>query len=61
MIFIILIVIVVILLYVYLTWNFDYWAKRGVLSPKTKILLGDLPSGLLRNVHAAYDIQKIYE
>jgi len=61
MIFIFLILAIVALVYVYLTWNFDYWSKRGIPAPKARVLFGDLPNGLTRKKHAAYDIQVIYE
>ncbi|KAL7036966.1 hypothetical protein ACKWTF_009019 [Chironomus riparius] len=48
------------LVYIYLTWNFDYWTKRGVLSLKARVLLGDLPNGLLKTENVIYDIGKIY-
>ncbi|CAG9805404.1 unnamed protein product [Chironomus riparius] len=54
------IVAIVVLLYVYLTWNFDYWFKRGVPAPKARVLLGDLPNGLTRKENVVYDIEKIY-
>ena len=47
-------------LYVYLTWNFDYWSKLGVPSPRPRVLLGNLPSILLRKRHLTYDFDKIY-
>jgi cytochrome P450 family 28 len=59
--FVLLIVLVIVLVYVYLTWNFDYWFKRGVPAPKAKVLLGDLPNGLTRKENVVYDIEKIYK
>lgn len=32
-----------IFLYIYLTWNFNYWKKRGVCSPKPKLFHGNYP------------------
>lgn len=61
MIFIFLVAIVVVLLYVYLTWNFNYWSKRGVPGPKATVLLGDMPNGILRKKNVYYDVQKIYK
>ncbi|CAG9805402.1 unnamed protein product [Chironomus riparius] len=61
MIFIYLIIALVALLYVYLTWNFNYWSKRGVPGPKAKVFLGDLPNGIMRKQNVAYDFQKIYK
>ncbi|CAO1400883.1 unnamed protein product [Diamesa hyperborea] len=48
-------------LYVYLTWNFDYWTKRGVTQAKARIMLGSLPSLVLRKDHITYDLDKIYK
>ncbi|KAL7036967.1 hypothetical protein ACKWTF_009020 [Chironomus riparius] len=61
MIFIFLMLAIIALLYVYLTWNFDYWTKRGIPAPKAKVLFGDLPNGLTRKKHVAYDIQVLYD
>ncbi|KAL7036965.1 hypothetical protein ACKWTF_009018 [Chironomus riparius] len=52
---------IVALVYVYLTWNFDYWTKRGIPAPKAKVLFGDLPNGLTRKKHLIYDFQVIYD
>lgn len=30
-------------LYIYFTWNFNYWKKRGVAGPKPKPYLGTYP------------------
>lgn len=59
--FVFLLVAIIVLVYVYLTWNFDYWFKRGVPSPKATVLLGDLPNGMLRKENVTYDIAKIYK
>ncbi|CAG9805403.1 unnamed protein product [Chironomus riparius] len=48
------------LLYLYLIWNFSYWSKRRVPSPKAKVLLGDLPNGILRKENMAYDFERLY-
>lgn len=55
-----LILALVLLIYVYLTWNFDYWSKRGVPSAKAKVLLGNLPNIILRKKNLKYDFDKIY-
>lgn len=60
MIFLYLILAVILLLYVFFTWNFDYWSKRGVPSAKATILLGNLPNAILRREHLTYDFDKIY-
>lgn len=51
----------VLVAYVYLTWNFDYWAKRGVVSAKARLVLGNLPNLLLRREHITYDFDRLYE
>ena len=60
MIFLYLIIGALLLLYVYLTWNFDYWSKRGVPSAKAKILFGNLPSVITRKTHMTSDFDKLY-
>lgn len=47
--------------YLYLSWNFDYWTKRGVKSPKAKLLLGNLPNAVLRKESLVTDYGKLYE
>jgi cytochrome P450 family 28 len=61
MIFIFLILAIVALLYVYLTWNFDYWSKRGIPAPKAKVFFGDLPNGLTRKKNVIYDFEVLYK
>jgi hypothetical protein len=60
MIFLYIILALALAVYVYLTWNFDYWSKLGVPSPKAKVLLGNLPNILLRKEHLTYDFDKLY-
>ena len=48
------------LLYLYLTWHYDYWTKRGVPGPKPLPLLGNLKNDILRQRNVAYDVQDIY-
>ncbi|CAO1400873.1 unnamed protein product [Diamesa hyperborea] len=52
---------VLLALYVYMTWNFGYWTKRGVTQAKTRLVLGSLPSLILRKEHTTYDLDKIYK
>ncbi|XP_070494179.1 probable cytochrome P450 28a5 [Chironomus tepperi] len=59
--FIFLVFAVAALIYTYLVWNFSYWAKRRVQSPKARVLLGNLPNGILRNKNVVYDFEKIYK
>lgn len=59
---ILLLTIILALIYYYLSWNFDYWRKQGIASPKgTRIILGDLPNAFLRKQNIFYDIEKIYK
>ncbi|CAD7092574.1 unnamed protein product [Hermetia illucens] len=48
------------LLYLFLTFNFNYWKKRGVLGPKPRLLLGNIPNIVLRKRNFQYDIIDIY-
>lgn len=34
-------------LYLYLTWNFDYWKRRGVAGPVPRAYLGTYPKTAL--------------
>lgn len=61
MIFFYLLLAVILLFYVYMTWNYDYWSKRGVPSAKATFLLGNLPNMLLRRKHVAYDFDALYK
>jgi hypothetical protein len=47
--------------YSYLTWNFKYWEKRGVLAPKPKILFGNFEESGKRKCHMTDDLTRIYE
>jgi uncharacterized membrane protein YcaP (DUF421 family) len=60
MIFVYLILGLIALAVYYLTYNFDYWWKQNVPSPKARILLGNLPNLMLRKKHLTYDFDKIY-
>lgn len=37
-----LLVVAILLLYVYLTWNNNYWKKRGIQSDEPKLIFGSL-------------------
>jgi cytochrome P450 family 28 len=52
---------VILLVYVWLTWNFDYWSKRGVPAAKARVLLGSLPNMVLRKENIKYDFDRIYK
>lgn len=51
----------VIAIYYYLTWNYEYWKTRGVLSPKPKLLFGNLGGSFKREIHTADEITSIYQ
>ncbi|KAL7740699.1 hypothetical protein ACLKA6_000065 [Drosophila palustris] len=55
-----LILVIVGLFYVFMTWNFSYWRKRGVPGPKPKIFTGNFPSQYTQKQHTAYDLDAIY-
>jgi hypothetical protein len=59
--FILVILALIVSVYIYLTWNFDYWQKLGVPSPKARVFFGDLPNEILRKKHVCYDVDKIYK
>lgn len=41
-------------LYLYLTWNFDYWRKRGVVGPTPHIYVGTFPKTALMDKSSNY-------
>ncbi|XP_055843122.1 probable cytochrome P450 309a2 [Episyrphus balteatus] len=49
------------LIYLYLSWNFDFWKKRGVKGPEPKLIFGSIPSIVKRNRNLAFDMQELYE
>lgn len=38
---------ILISIYIYLTWNFNYWKRRGVAGPKPQPYVGTYPSSAL--------------
>ncbi|XP_039502317.1 probable cytochrome P450 28d2 isoform X1 [Drosophila santomea] len=50
-----------VLVYVFLTWNFNYWKKRGIRTASTWPFVGSFPSIFTRKRNIAYDIDDIYE
>lgn len=44
-------------LYVYLTWNFDYWRRRGVAGPVPRAYLGTFPKTALMDQKSNYLIE----
>ncbi|XP_017032002.1 probable cytochrome P450 28d2 [Drosophila kikkawai] len=49
------------LVYVFLTWNFDYWRKRGIKTAPSWPFVGSFPSIFTRKRNIAYDIDDIYQ
>lgn len=47
--------------YVYFLWNADYWKKKGVFSPNSRALLGNLPSQLTGKKHLIYEFDELYQ
>ncbi|ALC48654.1 Cyp28a5, partial [Drosophila busckii] len=47
--------------YVFMTWNFDYWRKRGVPGPKPNLFTGNYPHMYTMKRHASYDLEDIYK
>ncbi|XP_022220896.2 probable cytochrome P450 28d1 [Drosophila obscura] len=48
------------LVYIFLTWNFSYWKKRGIKSAKAWPFVGSFPSVFTQKRNMAYDIDDIY-
>lgn len=49
------------LIYLYLSWNFNYWKKRGVTGPEPKLIFGSIPCVVKRNRNLAFDMKELYE
>ncbi|XP_037707984.1 probable cytochrome P450 28d1 [Drosophila subpulchrella] len=49
------------LIYIFLTWNFNYWKKRGIPSAKSWPFVGSFPSIFTQKRNVVYDIDEIYE
>nr|ARG41845.1 cytochrome P450 CYP3074A1 [Bactrocera dorsalis] len=47
-------------IYLYLTWNFNYWRKRGLHNALPLTLFGSFPSILTRNRNLLYEIDRLY-
>lgn len=52
---------VLIIHYVYLLWNSDYWKKRGVFSPNSKAIFGNLPGQVNGKRNIVYDLNDLYK
>lgn len=49
------------LLYVYLTWNFNYWRKRGVVGPRPLPFLGSYSKYSLLKQNLMYNMDELYQ
>lgn len=52
--FIFCVVIAAISFYLYLTWNFDYWKKRGIAGPLPRPYVGTFPKTALFDKNTNY-------
>lgn len=52
---------IVIGIYVYFTWHFDHWAKKGIPGPNAKFFFGNFPSNVTQNRNMVYDADDIYQ
>ncbi|EDV31778.2 uncharacterized protein Dana_GF14381 [Drosophila ananassae] len=48
------------LVYIFLTWNFNYWKKRGIPSAKAWPFVGSFPSVFTQKRNMVYDIEDVY-
>lgn len=48
------------LIYVFLTWNFNYWKKRGIPTAKSWPFVGSFPSVFTQKRNMIYDVDDIY-
>lgn len=48
------------ILYYYLTWNFDYWKRRGVLGPEPLPFVGSFLKSAVFWRNFVYDQNEIY-
>jgi hypothetical protein len=55
------VVLIVLAIYYFLTYNFDYWKKRGIVGPKPTAFFGNTPSLFTQKVHIAYEYDQIYK
>lgn len=51
----------IVLFYNYLTWNYDFWKKRGVKGPKPKLITGNLGGVLIGIKSIADNTKQIYD
>lgn len=47
--------------YIYFMWDANYWKKKGVFSPNSRALLGNLPGQVTNKRHIIYDMDDLYQ
>uniref|UniRef100_A0A1B0CGS0 Cytochrome n=1 Tax=Lutzomyia longipalpis TaxID=7200 RepID=A0A1B0CGS0_LUTLO len=52
---------IVIAIYVYFTWHFDHWAKKGIPGPNARFFFGNFPSNVTQSRNMVYDADDIYQ
>lgn len=55
-----LIAIIIGLIYTWLSWNVDYWRKRGVPSLDGRLLTGSFPQSFFQKINLVYDVEAAY-
>uniref|UniRef100_T1H1J0 Cytochrome P450 n=1 Tax=Megaselia scalaris TaxID=36166 RepID=T1H1J0_MEGSC len=58
---ILLIISIFILVITYLSWNYNYWKKRGVNGPRPVLVFGNFPKTGRGEAHMIYEIDKYYQ
>ena len=59
--FLLIIVVILTLHYVYLLSNRNYWINRGVFSPNSGALFGNLPGQVNGKRHIMYELDELYK
>lgn len=56
------VIVLLLVLYIYLTWHFNYWKKRGVAGPEPRPYLGTYPksSTYQKNTNFLLEADEIY-
>lgn len=48
------------ILYFYLTWNYNYWRKRGIIGPRPSAIVGTFPKSAVYLRNFVYELDNIY-